>query len=111
MAAENAIWGEERIANERRPLNGRVLFLRTTAESGTPGDPRPAVDRSAIVACDFFVVVTANFRILYVFVIMELGSIPGRRKSSHLIEPSRFGVNWLRSTKRVRDPWRASSPR
>jgi transposase InsO family protein len=28
----------------------------------------------AIVACDFFVVVTASFRILYVFVIMELGT-------------------------------------
>jgi putative transposase len=28
----------------------------------------------AILACDFFVVVTARFRILYVFVIMELGT-------------------------------------
>ena len=28
----------------------------------------------AIVACDFFVVVTASFRTLYVFVMMELGA-------------------------------------
>ena len=28
----------------------------------------------AIVACDFFVVVTATFRVLYVFVVMELGT-------------------------------------
>jgi putative transposase len=30
--------------------------------------------RSTILACDFFVTVTANFRMLYVFVIMEVGS-------------------------------------
>ena len=28
----------------------------------------------AIVACDFFISVTANFRVLYVFVAMEIGS-------------------------------------
>jgi putative transposase len=28
----------------------------------------------AIVACDFFVVITATFRTLYVFVIIELGT-------------------------------------
>jgi hypothetical protein len=28
----------------------------------------------SILACDFFVTVTANFRLLYVFVIMEIGS-------------------------------------
>jgi hypothetical protein len=27
-----------------------------------------------IVACDFFVVVTATFRVLYVFVVMEVGT-------------------------------------
>src|SRR4051812_23028462 len=27
-----------------------------------------------VVACDFFVVVTATFRVLYVFVVMELGT-------------------------------------
>ena len=27
-----------------------------------------------IVACDFFVVVTATFRVLYIFVVLELGS-------------------------------------
>ena len=28
----------------------------------------------AIIACDFFIVVTATFRLVYVFVIMEVGS-------------------------------------
>jgi len=28
----------------------------------------------AMVACDFFVVITAGFRTLYVFVVMEIGS-------------------------------------
>jgi hypothetical protein len=28
----------------------------------------------AIVACDFFVVVTATFRVLYVFVVIEIGT-------------------------------------
>jgi hypothetical protein len=28
----------------------------------------------AMVACDFFVVVTATFRVLYVFVVLEVGT-------------------------------------
>jgi len=28
----------------------------------------------AVVACDFFVVITATFRTLYVFVVIEIGS-------------------------------------
>ena len=28
----------------------------------------------AIVACDFFIVVTASFRVLYVFVLLEVGT-------------------------------------
>jgi hypothetical protein len=42
----------------------------------TPGDVfrRHGADHAqAIVACDFFTVVTVRFRILYVFVVMELG--------------------------------------
>ena len=29
---------------------------------------------SAVLACDFFVVVTATFRVFYVFVVLEVGS-------------------------------------
>jgi hypothetical protein len=35
-----------------------------------------------LVACDFFTVVTARFRILYVFVVMELG----RRQIRHFAD-------------------------
>jgi putative transposase len=38
------------------------------------GQPSSGTHAKAIIACDFFTVVTANFRILYVFVAMEIGS-------------------------------------
>jgi putative transposase len=86
MAAANATSGEERIANELKlKLGIRVSprtvgkYLRTGGPVRTP-DPKQRwltfVHNHAqvIVACDFFVVVTATFRTLYVFVIMELGT-------------------------------------
>jgi len=86
MAAENAIWGEERIANELKMKLGIRVSPGTVGKYRNSGGPRREPDpkqrwltfvrnhAKAIVACDFFVVVTANFRILYVFVIMELGT-------------------------------------
>ena len=47
----------------------------------------------AIVACDFFVVFTARFRILYVFVIMELG----RRQILHHNVTSHPSAEWTRT--------------
>jgi hypothetical protein len=44
----------------------------------------------AIVACDFFVVVTARFRILYVFVLMELG----RRRILHVNVTDNPSAEW-----------------
>ena len=90
MAAENPSWGEERIANELGVKLGIRVSPRTVGKylAGFPGrEPDPTqrwmtfVRNHArfIVACDFLVVVTARFRILYVFVIMELG----RRKILH----------------------------
>jgi len=86
MAAENPIWGEERIANELKMKLGIRVSPRTVAKYLNSRGPRREPDpkqrwltfvrnhAKAIVACDFFVVVTASFRILYVFVIMELGT-------------------------------------
>jgi hypothetical protein len=86
MAAENPIWREERIANVLKLKLGIRVSPRTVEKylrMGGPGrtpDPKqrwlPFVHNhaKAIVACDFFVVVTATFRTLYVFVIMELGT-------------------------------------
>jgi transposase InsO family protein len=86
MAEENVTWGEERIANELKlKLGLRVspATVRKYLRGSRPGrSPDPAQrwltfihnHAQAIVACDFFVIVTAGFRILYVFVVMELGS-------------------------------------
>ena len=86
MAAENPTWGEERIANELQlKLTIRVSprtvgkYLREDRPVRTP-DPQQRWltflrnHAKVIVACDFFVVITAAFRTLYVFVVMEIGS-------------------------------------
>ena len=46
----------------------------------------------AMVACDFFVVVTARFRILYVFVLMELG----RRRILHINVTDHPTAEWTK---------------
>src|SRR5262245_8958249 len=79
-------FAEERIADELQlKLGIRVSprtvekYLRDGGPVGTP-DPKPRWltfghnHGKVIVACDFFVVVTATFRNLYVFVWMEIGS-------------------------------------
>ncbi len=85
MAADNPSWGQERIANELKLKLGIRVSPRTVASyllaaPGRQPDPNQRWmtfvrnHAKAIVACDFFVVVTANFRTLYVFVILELGT-------------------------------------
>lgn len=82
MARENPSWGEERIANELLLKLGIRLSPRTVNEylPGRPrGQPRDVLRWSVflrlqaqgIIACDFFVAVTATFRLLYVFVVIE----------------------------------------
>ena len=85
MAMENPRWGEERIANELLLMLGLRVSPRTVRKympkrsPGRPrGDQRWATflrnHAKAIVACDFFVAVTATFRLLYVFVVIHHGS-------------------------------------
>src|SRR5215813_12058609 len=85
MAAENLTWGEERIANELKLKLGIRVSPRTVGKYLRDGPVRTPDPKQrwlifvhnhakVIVACDFFVVVTATFRTLYVFVIMELGT-------------------------------------
>ena len=85
MATENPLWGEERIANELRLKLGMRVSPRTVRKympkrpPGRPrGDQRWATflrnHARAIIACDFFVAVTATFRMLYVFVLIDHGS-------------------------------------
>ena len=82
MALSNASWGEERIANELPLKLGIRLSPRTVRKYMpiyTRGHPRDDKRWStfvqnhaaAIVACDFCVVVTATFRLLYVLVVIE----------------------------------------
>ena len=85
MAMENSLWGEERIASELLVKLGIRVSSRTVRKympkppAGRPrGDQRWATflknHAKAILACDFFVAVTATFRLLYVFVVIEHGS-------------------------------------
>ena len=85
MAQENAVWGEERIASELLVKLGIRVSPRTVREympkppSGQPrGDQRWATvlknHAYAILTCGFFAAVTATFRLLYVFGIIEHGS-------------------------------------
>ncbi len=85
MANENPSWGEERIANELLLKLGLRVSPRTVRKylpKSRPGVPRGDQrwvtfvrnHGQAIVACDFCVVVTATFRLLYVFVVMEHAS-------------------------------------
>jgi putative transposase len=82
MASENPLWGEERIANELLVKLGICVSPRTVRKYmpvRPPGHPRDDQRWStflrnhatAILACDFFVAVTATFRMLYVFVVIE----------------------------------------
>jgi len=57
-----------------------------------------------IVACDFFVVVTATFRTLYVFVIMELGT----RRILHHNVTAHPTAEWTLQQFREALPWRSS---
>jgi putative transposase len=85
MARENPTWGEERIANELRLKLGLRVSPRTIRKYLPKridhGRGRCVMSQhwrtfvrnhaQAIIACDFCVVVTATFRLLYIFVLME----------------------------------------
>jgi putative transposase len=88
MAHDNLTWGEERIANELRlklalhasPRTVRK-YLPKRLDHGwhrrVPSQRWRTIvcnHAQAMIACDFCVVVTATFRLLYVFVVMEHAS-------------------------------------
>src|SRR3954454_17093943 len=85
LAAENPTWGEQRIADELLLKLQIRLSPRTVAKYNKqrPGPRRSRDQRwstfvrnhaNAMVACDFFTVVTVCFRVVYVFVALEIGS-------------------------------------
>ena len=78
MARENPSWGEERVANELLLKLGLRVSPRTIMKylpKSPPANGKPRGDQRwvtflknharGIIACDFCVVVTATFRILY----------------------------------------------
>jgi len=90
MANENPSWGEERIANELLVKLGIQVSPRTvnkylpqSPKRRPRGDMRWStflrVHAQGLIACDFLVAVTATFRLLYVFVVIEHRS----RRSIH----------------------------
>ncbi len=85
MALDNASWGEERIANELLLKLGIRVSPRTVRKympkrprGGPRGDQRWSTfirnHASAIIACDFAVVITATFRLYYMLMVIEHGS-------------------------------------
>jgi transposase InsO family protein len=85
MAAANRTWGEERIAAGLLVKLGIRVSPRTVRRYMPPRPPRARQGTQAwstfvrnharsLLASDFFVVVTATFRVIYVFVVLEVGT-------------------------------------
>src|SRR6266852_2271806 len=88
MVLENPTWGEERVAAELS-VKLRILVSPRTVRSYWPSSSFPRGARrtssqhwrtfihnhaDSLVACDFLVAFKARFRVLYVLVVMEVGS-------------------------------------
>ena len=95
------MWGEERIANELLLKLGIRISPRTVRKylpKRPPGRPRGDLrwstflrnQATAILACDFFVAVTATFRMLYVFVVIEHGT----RRLAHVNVTAHPSASW-----------------
>jgi len=88
MALENPTWGQARVAAELSVKLGIHVSPRTVRAYWPPEPDQRGPRRissqhwrtfvrnhaHSIVACDFLVAVTARFRILYVFLVMEVGT-------------------------------------
>jgi putative transposase len=89
MAQENPTWGQARVAAELSVKLGIYFSPRTVRAYWPPEPERRGNGRTSsqnwktfvrnhaqsIVACDFLVVVTTRFRTLYVFLLMEVGTL------------------------------------
>ena len=108
MSRGNVLWGEERIANELLLKLGIRISPRTVRKympRRPPGRPRGDLrwstflrnQATAILACDFFVTVTATFRMLYVFVVIEHGT----RRLAHVDVTTHPSAAWTLQQLRV----------
>ena len=101
MATGNPTWGEERIADELLLKIGIRISPRTVRRympkpSQRSTDPKQRWmtfvrnHAKAIIACDFFVVATATFQLVYVFFVMEIGT----RRLLHLNVTGHSTADW-----------------
>jgi putative transposase len=86
MAKANRTWGEERIAAELLLKLGIAVSPRTVRRYMRRPRPVRSGARTQtwrtfmrnhareVLACDFFVTVTARFRLVYVFIVLEIGT-------------------------------------
>jgi len=86
MAVANRTWGEERIASELLVKLGVRISPRTVRRympSGSGSKRGPGSQAwstfvrnhaRSVLACDFFITVTAGLRVLYVFEVLEVGT-------------------------------------
>ena len=114
MARENPSWGEERITNElllKLGLRVSPRTIRTYLPTRlNPGRGTRATTQrwrtfvrnhaQAIVACNFCVVGTATFRLLYVFVLMEHAT----RRLLHVKVTAHPTASWTRQQLREAIP-------
>jgi putative transposase len=105
MALENPTWGQERIANELLLKLGLKVSPRTVRKYmpdhcvGGPSKRSQSQRWSTfvrnhakgIIACDFCVVVTATFRVLYVFAVIEHAS----RRLLHVTVTAHPSAEWV----------------
>jgi len=103
MVRENPSWGQARVASELAlklsirvsPRTVRAYWLQDLSPGRGPSSQRWMTfvrnHARAIVACDFVVAVTLRFHILYVFVVMEVGS----RRILHLNVTPHPSSSWI----------------
>jgi transposase InsO family protein len=102
MAQRNPTWGEERIAAEFLLQLGIRVSPRTVRRympDDTGSQRGPSSQRwmtfvrnhaQGILACDFFVAITATFRVFYVFVVLEVGT----RRIAHFNVTAHPTADW-----------------
>ena len=119
MVHDNPSWGEERIADELWLKLGISVSPRTVRAYWPVKDPsRPSRLASqnwktfvrnharVLLACDFMVALTARFRILYIFVVMEIGS----RRILHCNVTAHPTSEWTIATTARGNPERSHMP-
>lgn len=104
ISNESPTWGQGRVASELS-LKLRIYVSPRTLRAYWPTEPDRRCRRTSsqhwrtfvhnharsIVACDFLVVVTARFRVLYVLIVMEVGT----RKILHCNVTTHPTATWI----------------